>query len=130
MNFYKFTISLVLALVIVGCSRVQPIMDINDEPVAYNLTLKQVKTAIVNSAMQRGWTIKEDGKGKLSASIFVRSHFAEIEIPYDQKHYSIIYVKSNNLKAKDGNIHRNYNRWISYLNDDIKKQLMYIASKK
>ncbi|TON39841.1 hypothetical protein CGH62_05725, partial [Vibrio parahaemolyticus] len=112
MSRIKLYISLLLTLLLVGCGRVQPVLSVEDTPVAYDLQNKQVKMAIVQSATNRGWTIEEVSPGVLIAKIHVRTHSAEVKIPYNNKYYSIIYLNSVNLKASDGKIHRNYNRWV------------------
>ncbi|WP_428773810.1 hypothetical protein [Vibrio sp.] len=128
MNKLKLTLSMVIALLLVGCGRVQPIMEVENTPVAYQLQNEQVKKAIVTAATKRGWIVNEIKPGMLKGSITVRSHFAEINMPYSNKYYSIHYVKSVNLKADDGKIHRNYNRWINNLNIDIQRQLALVAT--
>ena len=124
----KLFISVLLTLLLVGCGRVQPVMNVEDTPVAYDLQNKQVKAAIVQSATNRGWTIEETSPGVLIAKINVRSHFAEVKIPYSNKYYSIIYLNSVNLKASDGKIHRNYNRWVNNLNVDIQRALALLGA--
>ncbi len=124
----KLFISVLLTLLLVGCGRVQPVMNVEDTPVAYDLQNKEVKAAIVQSATNRGWTIEETSPGLLIAKINVRSHFAEVEIPYSNKYYSIIYLNSVNLKASDGKIHRNYNRWVNNLNVDIQRTLALLGA--
>lgn len=128
MSPLKLLSSVLLALLLVGCGRVQPVMNVEDTPVAYNLQSKQVKMAIMQAAMNRGWIVDEVSENGLNAKLHVRSHYAEVKIPYNDKFYSIIYLNSENLKAGDGKIHRNYNRWINNLNVDIKKQLALTAS--
>ena len=128
MSRLKLFISVLLTLLLVGCGRVQPVLNVEDTPVAYDLQNKQVKAAIVQSATNRGWTIEETSPGLLIAKINVRSHFAEVEIPYSNKYYSIIYLNSVNLKASDGKIHRNYNRWVNNLNVDIQRALALLGA--
>ncbi|TOO24649.1 hypothetical protein CGH40_22300, partial [Vibrio parahaemolyticus] len=48
--------------------------------------------------------------------------------PYNNKYYSIIYLNSVNLKASDGKIHRNYNRWVNNLNVDIQRALALLGT--
>lgn len=127
MSRFKLYVSLLLTLLLVGCGRVQPVMNVEDTPVAYDLQNKQVKMAIVQSATNRGWTIEEVSPGVLIAKIHVRKHFAEVKIPYNNKYYSIIYLNSVNLKASDGKIHRNYNRWINNLNVDIQRAIALLG---
>ncbi|MGF1695603.1 hypothetical protein L4D20_01145 [Vibrio kyushuensis] len=128
MKTTKIIISLFLTLLLVGCGRVQPIMNIEDTPVAYEMNNQQVKTVILEAAMKRGWVIKEVANSKITATVDVRSHSATIEIPYTNKYYSILYVDSNNLKADDQNIHRSYNKWVSTLNRDIQQKLALLAA--
>ncbi|GEA22213.1 hypothetical protein [Vibrio harveyi] len=128
MSRLKLFISVLLTLLLVGCGRVQPVLNVEDTPVAYDLQNKQVKAAIVQSATNRGWTIEETSPGVLIAKINVRSHFAEVKIPYSNKYYSIIYLNSVNLKATDGKIHRNYNRWVNNLNVDIQRALALLGA--
>ena len=58
-------------------------------------------------------------KGRLQA----RNHSADIRIPYSATSYSINYESSLNLKASDGKIHKNYNRWVHNLDKDIQLNL-------
>lgn len=128
MKTFKIIISFGLTLLLVGCGRLQPIMEIQDTPISYDLQSKQVKSAIVLAATKRGWGITEVEPGVLTAKLHLRSHIAEVMIHYDTKFYSILYVKSDNLDEDDGKIHRNYNRWINNLNVDIQRQLAVTAN--
>ncbi|NOI68253.1 hypothetical protein [Vibrio sp. 99-8-1] len=130
MKFFKLAAALFLTLIVVGCNRVQPIMNFEDTPVAYELQSQDVKAAIIKAASARDWLVKEVKEGELDAKLYVRSHFAEVSITYSNKFYSINYVRSENLKESDGNIHRNYNRWVNNLNVDIQKQLSIMAASK
>ncbi|KJY81976.1 hypothetical protein TW81_16645 [Vibrio galatheae] len=128
MSPLKLLGAIVLAFLLVGCGRVQPVMNVEDTPVTYNLQSKQVKMAIMQAASNRGWIVEEVSPNELNAKLHVRSHYAEIKIPFNDKFYSILYLNSENLRASDGTIHRNYNRWINNLNVDIKRQLAVTAS--
>ncbi|CAK4074550.1 MULTISPECIES: hypothetical protein [Vibrio] len=128
MSPLKWLSASLLALLLVGCGRVQPVLNVEDTPVGYNLQSKQVKLAIMQAASNRGWVIEEISPSELNAKLTVRSHFAEAKITYNDKFYSITYLNSVNLKASDGKIHRNYNRWVNNLNVDIKRQLSVIAA--
>ncbi|WP_394126530.1 hypothetical protein [Vibrio hepatarius] len=128
MSPFKLFSSLLLALLLVGCGRVQPVMNVEDTPVGYNLQSKQVKMAIMQAATNRGWVVEEVSPGEFNAKLHVRSHYAEVKIPFNSKFYSILYLNSDNLRAEDGKIHRNYNRWVNNLNVDIKRQLSLIAA--
>jgi len=110
-----------------GCMRCDPILNINDAPVTSAsgkpLTDDQVKGAIVRAGAALGWNMKEAGPGKLVATIALRKHLAEIEIPYSPSKYSITYKSSVNLDEGGGQIHKNYNGWIQNLNRGITAQL-------
>jgi len=128
MKHLKVAISLLLVLTLAGCGRVQPVLNVEDTPVAYNLQSKQVKSVIYDAAVDRGWLVSEIKPGLMRAELFVRSHHAVVDIMYSDKFYSITYVESENLKYSDGNIHRNYNRWVNNLNTDIKNKLARAAA--
>ena len=69
----------------------------------------------------RGWIVKKIEPGQLEATIYVRSHMAQVTIDYTASGYSIRYKDSTNLGYKDGKIHRNYNKWVQNLNMDIQR---------
>jgi len=124
-------VSLLFFFVLVGCGRVQPIMTVENTPVAYDVQKKEVKIAIIESAENRGWIVKNVNDSDIELEILVRTHKATIRIPYSKKFYSILYVGSENLNSDGkGNIHRNYNRWINNLNVDIQKKIAIISSTK
>jgi hypothetical protein len=111
-----------------GCFRCDPILNITSAPVTSAngkaLTTEQVKASIIRAGAALGWNMKDDVPGKITASIQLRKHTANIEIPYSTKEYSIVYKDSTNLDATgDGTIHKNYNGWITNLNKGITTQL-------
>jgi len=128
MSRLKLYVSLLFTLLLVGCGRIQPVTNVEDTPVAYDLQNKQVKMSIVQAATNRSWTIKEVSPGALIAKVHVCKHSAEVKIPYNNKYYSIIYLNSVNLKASDGKIHRNYNRWVNNLNVDIQRAITLLGN--
>ncbi len=131
MKFFKVFVSLLFVLVLAGCGRVQPILDVENTPVAYDLQKKQVKMAIIESATNRGWVVKNAGNNEVELELDSRGHKASVRVPYSEKFYSILYVSSEKLKADaKGNIHRNYNRWINNLNVDIQKNLSFLSISK
>ncbi len=129
MKALKLTISLLFIALLAGCGRVQPILNFEDSPVAFNLQTADVKAAIVVAATNRGWVITGNEANEMTAKIVSRTHSATVRISYSEKFYSIIYVESSNLKESNGNIHRNYNRWVNNLNADIQKQLAVASVK-
>lgn len=119
-------ISLSLLVALVGCAPV-PIKNMDNVPVTAastkTLKLSEVREAIVRAGASLGWQMKDDGPNKLIGTLNIRKHTAVVEIPYSETSYSIKYVSSTNLDAKDGKIHKNYNGWISNLTRDIDIQL-------
>ena len=90
-----------------------------------SLTSAQVRQAILSGAKEKGWVARELTPGVISASLAVRSHLAEVEIPYSADRYSILYKNSQNLnyKAQDKTIHNQYNNWVNYLRLAIDAQM-------
>ncbi len=87
----------------------------------------QVKRAIENALDSRGWTIDKEQDGNILSTLHLRDHTATIRITYDAQFVHIAYVSSTNLEySQRGStryIHRNYNGWVSFLEQDIKRNL-------
>lgn len=93
-------------------------------PSDLHITPVQMQTAIVTGLQKRQWTVQVVTPSEIQASITVRGrHHAEVTIPYSTAQYRINYRDSWGLDYKDGKIHRNYNRWISMVNDNILREL-------
>lgn len=125
---YSSLFALISALFLAACSTSLPLKNINDKPVPDRLdgsvqTEKSVKNGIVAGCVDKGWTCREVSPGLIAASITVRKHRANTNISYDSDSYSITY-KDSHLLDYSNTIHRNYNRWITYLDDAIAKRLM------
>ena len=109
----------------VGCMRQAQLQNPKGIPVrsatGQSLSEAQVKQAIFAGAKDKGWVARELSPGLITASLAVRNHLAEVEIPYNGTSYSIIYKSSTNLdyKAKDQTIHNQYNNWVNYLRTAI-----------
>ena len=115
------------ALFFAGCRGGQPIQNVEKAPVVTasgnSATLAQVSTAIVRAGTRLGWQMKPSGKGRVSGTLVVREHTANIDVDHDTKTYTIRYKDSVNLNAKDGTIHPNYNSWIQNLDRNIRAEL-------
>lgn len=87
----------------------------------------QIAQVIKKALVARTWAVKGDEKGVISAQIWVRSHSAKIKVHYNKKKITIKYVASENLAEKHKGdtvfIHRNYNRWIKNLENDISRAI-------
>jgi hypothetical protein len=110
-----------------GC-RIAPVMDIVDAPVVepaggQKLTADQVKLAIQRAGTTLGWQIKEVQPYLLEGTLHLRTHMAQVNIPYSAERYSIVYKDSQNLQYDGKNIHSNYNGWVQNLDKAIKVQM-------
>lgn len=114
--------SVVVACLLSGCSTLTPIHNIR-ETIALQHSLEQVRKAILIAGAQRGWSMTPVQDGVIDAKLAKRDFSTHIKINYSSTQYSIQYVDSTNLNAKNGMIHNNYNRWIANLDKDIKIQL-------
>lgn len=104
-------------------ARVPPPIDQVHATVSTGHTAEQVKTAILKAGQKRDWIMSEAGPGVIKGRLQARDHSVEIRIPYSATSYSINYESSMNLKAADGKIHKNYNRWVHNLDHDIQMNL-------
>lgn len=111
-----------------GCFRCEPILNVTDvlvaSPVDKPVTAEQVRAAIIRAGLVLGWQIREEGPGRLVGTLVLRTHTAVVEIPYSATSYSITYKSSINLDEGGGQIHKNYNGWISNLNKGINGQIL------
>lgn len=118
----KLLAAVAFAGALAGCASTAPVQQVN-ATVAGSHTAEQVRTAILKAGVQRKWVMTDAGAGVIKGRLQARDHVAEVRIPYSANRYSIIYDNSLNLKAADGKIHKNYNRWVNNLNQDIQINL-------
>lgn len=110
-----------------ACNTLAPIQNVGSVTVSAQankpLTDEQVRGAIVRAGAGLGWIMKDAGPNRLNGTLLLRTHTAEVDIPYSSASYSITYKSSTNLQEAGGKIHRNYNGWIQNLNRGINAQL-------
>jgi hypothetical protein len=94
------------------------------------MTAADIRDAIVLAAAHKGWTTKDIEPGLLEATLQVRQHVAVVAIPYSATSYGINYKDSVMLRYDDGEIHGNYNRWISNLKRQIERQIRIVAEQR
>ncbi len=112
--------------VLSACTRDAPIYNVNSHPVpqpAQALSLTEIKNIIMLAGADRGWVMEEQGQGRLAGTLLVRTHTAKVDVQYSQTEYSIQYKDSDNLRYTGSTIHRNYNKWIMKLEQDIERDL-------
>ena len=127
MRILSKAVALAAAVVLAACQTMAPIQNVQKASVAANankpLTTEQVRGAIVRAGSTLGWIMKDEGPGKLTGTLLLRTHTAVVDIPYSATDYSILYKSSIDLKEANGQIHRNYNGWITNLTRGINAQL-------
>lgn len=132
-KFFNLAVVAVLAVMLSGCfGRVQPVYNAEANPIPVKLqetSVENIGNIIQTSAINRGWTVSDVSPGKMKATLHSRTHVAVIEITYSKSDYSINYVSSVDLLYDGANIHRNYNKWIRTLQNDINKNLNVAALK-
>ncbi len=125
-----FVVFVTLATLSSCMGRLQPIHNVSNHPIpltAQNLPTATIERVILQAGINRGWVMDPVGTGKIHGTLNYKTHFAEVDITYNQSVYSIRYVSSANLLANGYQIHRNYNRWIAYLEKDIDTDLQTVA---
>ena len=115
-------LGIISVLTLAGCARTAPVANVN-KPIAVQVSNEQVKKAILQAGLERGWTMTSITPGVIEGRLDQRGHVADIRINYTQTNYSINYVDSKNLMAGSGKIHHNYNRWINNLDREIQLKL-------
>jgi hypothetical protein len=113
-----------------ACFRCEPIVNVVDALVAAppnkTVSADDVRASIIRAGASLGWVIKEEGPGKLVGTLVLRKHTAVVDIPYSVTTFSIVYKSSIELDEAGGQIHKNYNGWISNLKKGIYAQLLLI----
>ncbi|EIU7558797.1 hypothetical protein MNY66_17870 (plasmid) [Moellerella wisconsensis] len=124
MNKFKSAVVAVsLALILTGCTRTAAI-NTPTTTITANVSADKVKEAILLAGKERKWIMTQVKPGVIDARYVPRGHSVSVRINYTATSYTINYVSSNNMKAGDGKIHKNYNRWINNLDVDIQRNIM------
>lgn len=118
----------VTAALLTGCARTAPIHNVN-QTLTQRYSDNQMKTAIVEAGISRKWVMTPVSPGVINGRLAQRGFAANIRISYTSQSYRIDYLSSENLKAGEGKIHNNYNRWITNLDQDIQLRLSALAAK-
>lgn len=119
--------ALAAAVALTACNTMAPIQNVENVSVSASsnkpLSTEEVRAAIVRAGAGLGWSMKDAGPGRINGTLILRTHTAEVQIPYSPASYGIAYRSSINLQESAGKIHRNYNGWIQNLNRAINAQL-------
>ena len=118
---------LATAAALTACNTMAPIQNVESVSVSSSsnkpLSPAEVRAAIVRAGAGLGWIMKDAGPGMIHGTLILRTHTAEVQIPYSATSYGIVYKSSVNLQESGGKIHRNYNGWIQNLNRGINAQI-------
>ena len=120
MRSLKLASVFVVVTVLAACSAT--VQNFSNQPFPADvakLSMAEIEETIIETASTREWVVQREGEGQLTATYAPRSHSAKVAISFNQKQYSIIYVDSSNLQYNGTTIHRNYNRWVNNLRQDI-----------
>ncbi|WP_447754074.1 hypothetical protein [Pseudomonas nicosulfuronedens] len=114
----------VATVLVIGCTG-RAVQNIDQSlPPSSQRTTAQVQQAIHQALAEQKWTLQQDNGSVIYAEITVRErHHAEISIPYSSQQYSIKLRSSSGLDEENGQIHRNYNNWVTLLNEKIQQNL-------
>lgn len=110
-----------------------PILNVTDTPVSWlpgvERSEDKVARAIIAACARLGWVCAIAAPGEITGRLNLRSHQADVRIPYSTEAYSILYVSSENLRhdAAENTIHRNYNNWVLNLQRQINAALAAIT---
>lgn len=118
---------LLMILLMAGCTS-QPVLNIRETRLPALSdgswpTPEDVQMAILSACRDRGWIPIVIKPGLIEARLAVRTHRAVVDIEYTDNSYAITYKDSENLDYHDGEIHRNYNKWVINLSNSIQKQI-------
>ena len=87
----------------------------------------QVQQAVVHALEGRQWTLDNVGENVIDTTLHIRVHTVTLKIDYDTTQVSLHYVSSTNLdyRSHGGHptIHRNYNGWVNFVEQDIRRNL-------
>ena len=131
----KFLIVAFALCVLSACVREQPVYNVTETrfplAVAGNLTLDEVAAAISQAGLGRNesWNFKRESRNLIIAELFIRKHYAKVQIPFSESGFSIIYADSRVLRYDGTRIHRNYNKWVKLLEDDIQHEVAKAAAR-
>lgn len=136
-RMYPRLILVVLTLgLLSACVREQPVHNVSETPfpflVSQTLTQDEVAAAISKAGLGRNesWQFKRESRDLITAELFIRQHYAKVRIPFSTSRFSIIYDDSRVLRYDGQNIHRNYNKWVKLLEDDIVREASKAAAEK
>ena len=83
-------------------------------------------SAIFRAGVRLGWDMKDFAPGVVRAELRRKGKYLVVsEVRDDEKGYSIFYIDSENMEFRneDGQLNKNYNRWVRNLSKEIQLSL-------
>jgi len=118
-NLSRTFLAAAVLVLVAACAA--PVRNVVSEPVvtSRDVSLEEVKKAIISAGTALGWKMMPQEDGRITGRLDLRKHTAIVDITYTTEAFSITYVDSTNLKYDGRLIHRNYNNWITNLENRI-----------
>lgn len=129
MQFWKLISAAALVLGLTACQSTA-LQQVYTDPVPYNLSQQQQEQAILEAGAGRGWLMTPQAPGQIHAELNIRSHKVITTVSYNPQSFSITYVDSANMNAKNGKIHRQYANWVNNLRQDIRVKMNQASLRK
>ena len=152
----NFCFVILTTLAMLGCSSVNgpdpvAMVQYDNVPIVTksgkNLSLREVRQVITDSAIEAGWKVVDSQTGPVVGTYeYKNKHFATVKIDYTPQSFSIVYESSKNLKYRISDqyesyepvqigaakrypkgtplIHGVYNNWVKTLKDKIQTNFM------
>ncbi|MCG5537206.1 hypothetical protein [Halorhodospira sp. 9622] len=116
---------LLVGLLLAACARTAALEEPTGVPIEGDWSLEEIADVIRDAGRERGWAIREEADGHMVGVLNVRDHRAEVDIHFDETSLDIEYRDSVNLRYDEERqtIHRNYNRWVDHLEQDLRVRL-------
>lgn len=115
------------ALVMAAAELVDPAPLAVPKGISEKELVRNIKKAFVG----RNWTIEGEEPGKITGTLYIRSHVARVAANYTKDQVTFTYIASDNLayKEKKGKryIHKNYLTWVQNVRNDLNKNLQLQA---
>jgi hypothetical protein len=136
-KLFKLTIlTSSMGILLTGCfiKRTEPLYNVQNNPITEEEIgtgiYSEVYRAIKEAGLSTNWKIRKIKEGEAQGKLSDKKHPATIKITYNNKFYSINYVKSKNFKynSSENTIHKNYNKWVQRLENKINKNLSILKS--
>ena len=117
---------IVLLMFSVGCRKGADTVTLggNAATAKSDFTSKDMREAIFQGCADKNWRAVDLDANTIEATIVVRGkHTVVVAIPYTASSFAINYKSSINMNARDGKIHPNYNNWVNYLDQAIRRRI-------